>query len=83
VDRQGRFAIQVAALSERENAGALQRELTAAGLPAYIVPPRDSEPAPYRVRVGPFATRSAANTAVTALEKARGEKLWIVKEEPR
>ena len=75
----GQFAIQIAALSASEPATVLERQLKAAGLPAYVLPP-DSEDAPYRVRVGPFSTRAAASKVAASLEKKRGEKLWVLNE---
>jgi cell division septation protein DedD len=75
------FAIQIAALSDPSRARELVRSLIASGLGAYLVLPQTSEPGGlYRVRVGPYATRAAAARANAPLEKARGEKLWIVRE---
>jgi hypothetical protein len=49
-------------------------------MPAYLVPPPTSDPdAPYRIRVGPYSTRVAAQETAAALEKSRGEKLWVTK----
>jgi hypothetical protein len=51
-------------------------------MPAYLVAPPLADPdAPYRVRVGPYLTRSAAQETAAALEKSRGEKLWVTKAE--
>jgi cell division septation protein DedD len=77
---RGRFAIQIAALSDRSNAQSLLDELKAAGLPAYITQPGSPDGGLYRIRVGPYATRSAAQKALGALEEARGEKLWVTRE---
>lgn len=74
------FAIQVAALRERINARGLLRELQAAGLPAYIITPGSPGEALYRVRVGPYRSRGAAEKARAALEKVNGSKLWVVRE---
>jgi cell division septation protein DedD len=50
-------------------------------LPAYLVEPSPSEPeAPYRVRMGPFPSRAAAEAAGARLAKGRGQKLWVIKE---
>jgi hypothetical protein len=75
-----RYAIQIAALSDLANAEALQGELKAAGLPAYINHPGPDGPALYRIRLGPYPTRVAAQRAVTRLEKLWGEKLWVTRE---
>ncbi len=76
----GRFAIQIAALTERANVAGLVRELKSAGLAAYVVAPVSPGDDLYRVRVGPFRTRAAADGAVRALEDQRGVKLWVVRE---
>jgi cell division septation protein DedD len=75
------FAIQIAALSDPVRASDVVRLLKAKGMPAYILSPSAEDPdAPYRVRVGPYLTRAAAQKTATALEKSRGEKMWVTKE---
>jgi cell division septation protein DedD len=78
--RAPRVVIQVAALHDRDNAVALVESLKKAGLPAYISHPGTSDPPLYRVRVGPFTSRAAAQKTALVLEKARGEKLWVLRE---
>lgn len=76
-----RFAVQIAALNDSQRARDLVRELKTSGLPAYLVQPGAADPnAPYRIRVGPYRTRAAAQKTVTTLEKERGEKLWVIRE---
>jgi cell division septation protein DedD len=78
---EGAFAIQVAALNDPLRAKDIAGELMATGLPAYLVIPPASDPdAPYKVRVGPYATRDAAEKTAGILEKRRGEKLWVMRE---
>ena len=56
-------------------------ELKRAGVAAYVVMPRADDPdGLYRVRVGPYASRAAANRVLVKLEKLRGEKLWVTRE---
>jgi cell division septation protein DedD len=75
------FAIQIAALSDPVRARAMVRQLTGTGLPAYLVSPPAADPdAPYRVRVGPYASRAAARKTAAALEGTRGKKVWVTKE---
>jgi hypothetical protein len=77
----GRFAIQVIALNDPARARAIALELKAAGLPAYLVGPRATEPdEPYRVRVGAYASRAEAESAAAQLEKTRGWKAWVIRE---
>jgi cell division septation protein DedD len=75
------YAIQIAALSDPVRARDLVRRLRNSGLPAYLVLPPAAEPsALFRIRVGPYRTRAAALRANAALEKVRGEKLWVIQE---
>jgi cell division septation protein DedD len=81
VERESAFAIQIAALSDPVRARDVVKALKATGMPAYLVTPSAGEPdGPYRVRIGPYLTRAAAQKTATALEKSRGEKLWVTKE---
>ena len=75
------FAIQIAALNDPLRAREIVNRLKQTGMPAYLVNPPSTDPdAPYRVRVGPYATRAAAEKTAAALEQSRGEKLWVTKE---
>jgi hypothetical protein len=50
-------------------------------MPAYVLTPSPDEPGgPYRVRVGPYTTRTAAQRTAAALERKRGDKLWVTRE---
>jgi hypothetical protein len=80
----GAYTIQVAALTEAENARALIGELKRLGYDAYLVePPTETTDALYRVRVGNYQSRAAAQRAVTRLERHLGVKLWITRAESR
>jgi len=80
---ESRYAVQVAALNDPLRARLIAQTLSAAGFPAYIVPPGASDPdGPYRVRVGRYRTRQAASGAAATLQKLRGEKLWVINEAP-
>jgi cell division septation protein DedD len=75
------FAIQIAALNDPIRAREIVDRLNENGMPAYLVHPPSTDPdAPYRVRIGPYATRGAAEKTAAALEKSRGEKLWVTRE---
>jgi cell division septation protein DedD len=76
----GGFAIQIMALHDPLGAKRLVEELKAAGYPAFLVEPEASDPdGPYRVRVGVYPSRAAAQTAVASLQRQRGGKLWVIK----
>jgi rare lipoprotein A len=72
--RTGHFIVQVGAFSVEENAKRLLERLIAIGHPAFI-----DRSDLYRVRLGPFLTRSEALHARTALE-ATGISAMIVTE---
>ena len=61
----GRFTVQVAAYDTRQAAEQLVTRLSARGIVARIVP---STAAPYRVRVGRYATDAAATAAARELK---------------
>jgi cell division septation protein DedD len=58
---KGQFAIQVAAYNTQREAASLARQLQRRGLPARVVGVK----APFRVRVGRYATREEAQRAMT------------------
>ena len=75
------FTLQIAAFDDPLRARKMAGELTATGFSAYVVEPTASNPnAPYRVRVGGFATRVEAERASIAVAKAVGQKPWITRE---
>lgn len=74
------FAIQVAAIREREEAETMVKRLVGKGYPAYVVVPRQGEPSQiYRVRVGKFQDRREADTVAARLQKEEQFKPWIVR----
>ena len=75
----GRFAIQVSALSNRDAAAALAARLVAAGYPAYVVEPAaDVDPPLYRVRLGDYPDRAAAEAAGGRVETSEGLDWYVV-----
>jgi len=81
VAKKGDFVIQVAALGEDEKVKALSARLSLAKLPHYTEPVAIAKGKVTRVRVGPFATRAAAERAVKALT-AMGLKPGGILERP-
>jgi hypothetical protein len=77
----GAFSLQVAAFDDPQRARVMVGELKQKGLAAYLVepPPRDPN-APYRVRVGGYATRAEAEMAAGEIGRAAGGKVWVTKE---
>jgi hypothetical protein len=75
------FAVQVVALNDPSRARETVEALKASALPAYLVEPPLSDPdAPYRVRIGRYATEHEARAAAAVLQKSRRDKLWVVRE---
>lgn len=73
------FAIQVAALRERDEAEVIVKRLAGKGYPAYVVAPSKGAPSVYRVRVGKFKDRSEADTVAARLQKEEQFKPWVVR----
>lgn len=73
------FAIQVAALREREEADVIVKRLAGKGYPAYVVAPAKGAPSVFRVRVGKFKERREADTIAARLQKEEQFKPWIVR----
>lgn len=68
----GTFAVQLAAFSDDKGANALAGRLKRAGYSAYTEPLKTSKGTLWRVRVGPYASRDAANAARDKL-KSEGQ----------
>ena len=73
------FAIQVAALRERDEADVIVKRLAGKGYPAYVVTPLKGAPMVFRVRVGKYADRREADTVAARLQKEEQFKPWIVR----
>ena len=73
------YTIQIAALVNEENARALTAELKRAGFAAYLLVPPPEGDELYRVRVGHYASRTAAQATVDHLEQRLGLKLWVTR----
>ena len=73
------FAIQVAALRERDEADVIVKRLAGKGYPAYVLAPIKGEIAIYRVRVGKFKDRNEADTVAARLQKEEQFKPWVVR----
>lgn len=73
------FSVQVAALAERQQATALVQRLIGKGYAAYLVEPEPGgSSAVYRVRVGKFPTRSAANAVAARLKQEEKFAPWVI-----
>ena len=79
---EGPFSVQIAAVGRADRAETLAASLRSQGWDAYVVQPDPSGDGFYRVRVGTFATRAAAERAAAALQAALGTPVRIVREAP-
>jgi DedD protein len=68
----GAYSVQLAAFTDDKGANALAAKLKKAGHPSYIEPYETSRGRVWRVRVGPYPSREAAESARTRL-KAEGQ----------
>jgi DedD protein len=73
------FAIQVAALRERDEADVIVKRLAGKGYPAYVVSPARGAAPIFRVRVGKYKDRAEADTVAAKLQKEEQFKPWIVR----
>ena len=73
------FAIQLAALRQREEADIIARRLLGKGFPAYVLSPESGAPPVFRVRVGKFKERGEAESMAARLQKEEQFKPWIVR----
>jgi DedD protein len=73
------FAIQVAALKERNEAETIVKRLSGKGYSAYVLAPSSGTPTMYRVRVGKFKERREADAVAARLQKEEQFKPWIVR----
>jgi cell division septation protein DedD len=71
-DASGRYVLQVAASSSRSDAEEVAKGLKALGFPAFVVSPQHAGANDnlYRVQIGPYPTRAAAEQVKPKLERA-------------
>ena len=73
------FTIQVAALTAADSAREVAADLKRDGFDVYIVEPAANDDGLYRIRVGTFGSRAAAQRTVARLESQLGVKLWVTR----
>jgi DedD protein len=72
------FVVQVAAVTERREADAIARKLSAKGYPAFVTTPVGAAHV-FRVRVGTYKSRQEAEAIAARLEKEDQFKPWITR----
>jgi DedD protein len=73
------FAVQVAAVRERDEADSIAKRLAGKGYPAYVMAPASGTPRVFRVRVGKFRERRDAERTAGRLEREEQFKPWITR----
>jgi DedD protein len=73
------YAIQLAALRQREEADVIARRLAGKGYAAYVLTPEAGAPAVFRVRVGKFKDRREAESVAARLKQEEQFNPWIVR----
>jgi cell division septation protein DedD len=73
------FAVQVAAVRERDEAHTIAKRLLTKGYPAYVMAPVTGTPPVFRVRVGKYRDRDEAEQVSDRLEKEEQFKPWITR----
>jgi cell division septation protein DedD len=73
------YALQIAALRDRDEADAIAKRLESKGYAAYVLAPASGTPPVFRVRVGKFKTRHDAETVSAKLQKEEQFNPWITR----
>lgn len=80
-NRAGGYAVQLGAFKSEEEANKLRDRVRNGGFPAFIDKSLDGEQALWKVRVGPYADRSGADTALNGI-KQKLQVTGIIKTRP-
>ena len=73
------FAVQVAAVGERDEADTIALRLSTKGYPAYVMSPAAGTPRVFRVRVGKYKDRREAEQVANRLQREEQFKPWITR----
>ena len=73
----GSFQVQVLATTEREAADAMVSRLQSRGFPAYLSPGEYKGQALFRVRVGDYPDKAAAQQVARAIQDQEGLQTWV------
>ena len=75
------FAVQVGAFSSSEAARAMMAKLDTHGYKSYVAAGAAGRDGRWRVRIGPFATREAADVEAAKLKRDQKLPTWVLSEE--
>ena len=79
----GRYAVQVGAFAESRVAERLAGRLRAKGYPVTVSPSVDSGAARWRVRVGPWGSRDAAEASAAQPQGEETLPTWVLNVDER
>lgn len=74
---KGSFVVQVFSTPERDQAVKVRNRLTGSGEKAYLSPVKASSGTMYRVRIGPFTSRDAAQKVADKVRKGYRLDTWV------
>jgi cell division septation protein DedD len=74
----GKWIVQAGSYTNEANARSVERKLAARGLHAYISRYHQGGRTYYRVRVGPYSDRAAAERIVTEVSRAYGGRAQVI-----
>ena len=78
----GGFAVQIGAFATGESAAALAAEMKKLGHPAYVAD-EGGNGARFKVRVGPIASRAAADALADTLKREQRLPTWVLARDAR
>jgi cell division septation protein DedD len=73
------FVVQIAALRDRTEADAIVKRLAGKGYQAFVVNPVPGKPPVYKVQVGRFAERGAADKIAARLKSEEQFRPWVTR----
>ena len=73
------FVVQIAALRDRTEADAIVKRLAGKGYQAFVVNPLPGKPPVYKVQVGRFAERGAADRIAARLKSEEQFSPWVTR----
>jgi cell division septation protein DedD len=73
----GQWIVQLSANKDRDQASKSAKDLTAKGYPAFVLDPAPGAPAIYRVQVGGYSQRDAAEQIAKKLEHDEHFKPYV------
>jgi cell division septation protein DedD len=74
------FAVQVGAFTDGSSAEDIRQKLRSKGYDSYVIPASEAGDGKWRVRVGPVATKAAAESLASRLKSEERLPTWVLSE---